>query len=585
MTPDWVRQACARLELSDESTIVLVRGAAAHHLRPAALGLNQALGRPGIAFCVADFVHLKPGSVALVSIRREELPRLNEVRPVAQQRGLKLLLMPLDSQGGVAAARNDAPDFLDWASHVVEAESELATVVRAGVEAARGVLPGVSWQGPPLREVLEALGVSFQSISATQPHRALNDALAESDAEAIIWTHAATRYERRRIEWVLALAAQRPRLSMTEGQTVSTTWPVVDARTSEPWALLKEGRSNWDVALTGCATLGSVDPEDLISVAQRSQPLPAMTGLDAARQAFGEKHLDTAEFVLRNSSDEDPILEARMLLERGDVTTAKEMLEHSVGNDAAPETEGGRQQALGNVYLREGRLDEAQQAFREAFSAYETAYGKADPRSAAALHGLGTVFDNQHEYAEAERTYRRVLELLDGASNPHLGIPAALQGLGNIYERQGRYEEAQRAFQEALDVSEDFYGKTDNPTAAAPLHGLGSVYTLQGRYAEAERAFTRSLEMLSGREPEPSSALTSRRLGDVYVAQGKYAEAEDAYRRALRTLEAIHKTTEHPSRFAALQGLGNVFNRQGRYAEANRAVAEATRLSASPTKE
>jgi tetratricopeptide (TPR) repeat protein len=57
--------------------------------------------------------------------------------------------------------------------------------------------------------------------------------------------------------------------------------------------------------------------------------------------------------------------------------------------------------------------------------------------------------------------------------------------LGSLYQTQGRYAEAEPLYQRSLAIREKAFG-TDHVAVALSLHNLAAFYDEQGRYAEAE---------------------------------------------------------------------------------------------------
>jgi tetratricopeptide (TPR) repeat protein len=69
-------------------------------------------------------------------------------------------------------------------------------------------------------------------------------------------------------------------------------------------------------------------------------------------------------------------------------------------------------------------------------------------------------------------------------SSPHSAF--AVKGLGRIYHERGRLEEAEKTYRRALELSPDEFLVHNN---------LGLLYMQRGMYLEAERAFEREIEL------------------------------------------------------------------------------------------
>ena len=160
---------------------------------------------------------------------------------------------------------------------------------------------------------------------------------------------------------------------------------------------------------------------------------------------------------------------------------------------------------LGNIYLNEGRLDDAVREFKasirikdwdpkshsnlgkaliglnripEAVREYEIAAG-LEPDQAQGLVKLGAV------YGMAGRLDEAVVVLLKSiAFDP--GQPDAYNNLGSVYTRRERYAEAEQVYRAAIRI---------NPTMVEAIFNLGVVYYYQGRYDEAQKQMEEALRL------------------------------------------------------------------------------------------
>ncbi|MFH1038012.1 MAG: tetratricopeptide repeat protein [PVC group bacterium] len=159
---------------------------------------------------------------------------------------------------------------------------------------------------------------------------------------------------------------------------------------------------------------------------------------------------------------------------------------------------------LGNTYLAEGRLDEAEREYREAL--------RLKPRDAACRRNLGNTLLRLHRVPEAVREYETAVSL-----DP--GRPVSLSLLGAAYGLAGRSQDALRVLQRALEI---------DPLSPSTHNNLGSIYTRLGRFDEAEKAYGKALEL----QPEMVEAVFN--LGVVYYRQGRLPESAARMNEALR---------------------------------------------------
>lgn len=144
---------------------------------------------------------------------------------------------------------------------------------------------------------------------------------------------------------------------------------------------------------------------------------------------------------------------------------------------------------------RAGRLDEAEQAYRQLLS--------EQPDDAGVLHLLGILRGQRGDLADALRLLSRSSEL-----DPD-NAPCQLM-LGEIHLSERRFDEAARAYEQARVL---------NPNLAAAHAGLGHVALLRGDVDAAESHFKVALRA----DENDTAALTG--LGNVALARGDSARA------------------------------------------------------------
>ena len=113
-------------------------------------------------------------------------------------------------------------------------------------------------------------------------------------------------------------------------------------------------------------------------------------------------------------------------------------LEHLLAAEKAEPRLPGLRNRLGQVYLRERRNEDAERAFRKALD--------IDGDSAVAYEGLATALSRQNRGEEAVEHALTAVELLHNMPRAHLR-------LGITLARLGLYEEAVRAFETCLKLA------------------------------------------------------------------------------------------------------------------------------------
>lgn len=175
--------------------------------------------------------------------------------------------------------------------------------------------------------------------------------------------------------------------------------------------------------------------------------------------------------------------------------------------------------------------------------------GSVDPTQAdlASLIRLGAVRQEAGDFAEAERCFRRALEIGDrtlGPDNPDSII--LLNDLSRLYLKQSAYGEAEPLLLRLLELKRN--KGEDHPEVATVLASLASVRQALGMHESAEQIWRRVLDIrertLAPNHFATASAL--EHLGDACAARGKIREALSVFQRAL-TIREKTLGIEHPS--------------------------------------
>ncbi|KAK1780357.1 hypothetical protein QBC45DRAFT_111801, partial [Copromyces sp. CBS 386.78] len=225
--------------------------------------------------------------------------------------------------------------------------------------------------------------------------------------------------------------------------------------------------------------------------------------------------------------------------------------------------------SLGDLYLDQGRLKEAETMYQRALEGKEKALGPDHTSTLDIVNNLGLLYKAQGRLKEAETMYQRALEGYEKALGPdHTSTLDTVNNLGLLYKAQGRLKEAKTMYQRALEGYEKALGP-DHTSTLDTVHNLGNLYKIQGWLKEAETMYQRALE---GYEkalgPDHTSTLnTVGNLGNLYSVQGRLKEAETMYQRALEGKEKA-LGPDHTSTLNTVHNLGNLYETQGRLKEA-----------------
>jgi predicted CXXCH cytochrome family protein len=217
---------------------------------------------------------------------------------------------------------------------------------------------------------------------------------------------------------------------------------------------------------------------------------------------------------------------AATLIGKGEYARATEVLRQAI---AAPPADEALFTDLGNAYLRQRMLPQAQQALRRAL--------EINPDQPEAQNLLGLVAVQKSDPAEAEAQFR-------GALRSQPDFAEAHNNLGNVLAGAHSYPEAEYHFQRAIAI---------NPKYAEAHHSYALVLALTQSYDQAV------VELREAARLDPDDAQTHDDLGDVLMAQGRGDGAVEQYREVIRL---------KPGLADAHCSLGNLLGAQEKFDEA-----------------
>ncbi len=225
--------------------------------------------------------------------------------------------------------------------------------------------------------------------------------------------------------------------------------------------------------------------------------------------------------------------------------------------------------ALGNLRADQSRLDEAEQAHRDALQIREASLGRNAADVARSLRDLASVLRTKGQHDEAEQMQRRALAIdirVHGEGHPE--VARDYETLTTILRGKGDYEGATAAALRTLELREATLGDQHLETATA-RNNLALLYTETGNLDEAERLYRNvlafDLERLG--EIHPYTATVTNNLAYVLQRKGNLEEAEAVYRRVLDIdIQLFGETHEYVA--TVMNNLGVVLREQGELDEA-----------------
>ena len=247
----------------------------------------------------------------------------------------------------------------------------------------------------------------------------------------------------------------------------------------------------------------------------------------------------------------------------------KKHSEGEVDPDPNPDLTARIHNSLGNLYLKQGKLDEAEAMFQRALTGFEELSGSDIKYTMMVISNLGVLYEQQGKLAEAEALFKRALAwYTDTLGSDHMETVDVVINLGNVYRSQGNLAEAESLLKRALVMRGNELGP-EHPLTLNTVEGLGVSNRHQKKFVEAEIHYERAL---LGREkilgPDHRDTLNAcHNLGCALFVQGKSVEAEIQFERALSGYEKIIGP-DHSKTLDACFMLGNATFAREKFVEA-----------------
>jgi tetratricopeptide (TPR) repeat protein len=159
--------------------------------------------------------------------------------------------------------------------------------------------------------------------------------------------------------------------------------------------------------------------------------------------------------------------------------------------------------------MRAGRDDEAIQKFNEIVVKV--------PTCSDCLYNLGVAYSKKQQYAEAEASFLKAIELAPSSGD-------AYTGLANLYNAQKKFDLAQKASVKAAELT----AAAGGGGSAEALYNQGVILWNAGKYTEAKDQFEAAVKA------DPNMAMAHYQLGMANVNLGQFPAARQAFEAYLK---------------------------------------------------
>ena len=186
---------------------------------------------------------------------------------------------------------------------------------------------------------------------------------------------------------------------------------------------------------------------------------------------------------------------------------------------------------LGTALLKSGRKEEAFEAFQQAATLAEQAFGANHVETAQSLSQLGMLSRQHGNHAEAQRCLRRALAIHQETSGPESNAATeALYNLAASLEQSGDLAGAVSEYERVLSLKARQVGGNREEATDVQVH-LAALYLKGGRIAPARELLMQAIGTLE-RRGGPQLAHALETFADVEERMGHTEEAKQWRERA-----------------------------------------------------
>ncbi len=303
------------------------------------------------------------------------------------------------------------------------------------------------------------------------------------------------------------------------------------------------------------------------------------------KEAGPSKDLTVATLIDRGARearilDRDPAVQAELYQtlgeiyhKQGNLEQANALLNESLARRRATQGAGASEAlvSLGLLRVDQAKLDEAEKFVREGLDRSRRELPAGHPAIASATDALGRVLEEKGAYDKAIPVLEEAVRLRSETGASKADLAASLYELSNAHFYAGHYAEAEKLNLRVLAMNREIYGE-QHPRVAECLVNLGAIQQDLGHYKEAEKYHRQALAITRGfyGENHHRTASGMTMVARALVFQERFDEAVEMLRQALTVQERVFGAV-HPRVASALNELGNSWIKLKRFDEAKAA--------------
>ncbi|OJJ95104.1 hypothetical protein ASPACDRAFT_36982, partial [Aspergillus aculeatus ATCC 16872] len=194
--------------------------------------------------------------------------------------------------------------------------------------------------------------------------------------------------------------------------------------------------------------------------------------------------------------------------------------------------------SLTDVYIMQGRLQEAEELGIKVFERSHRVYGDNHYVTVSAAKTLRRVYTKQRRWKPAEELALQDIYLAKKlVGGEHSRTLEAVEELGKLYMVQGRWQDAEMLLIPLVQTRTRISGRRD-PSTLRSIALIAEVYYKRGKWKDAEEVFSKAIKIRTSDlgEAHIDTISTRGKLGAVYIGQERWKEAEEIFSRNLEIL-------------------------------------------------
>ncbi len=195
-------------------------------------------------------------------------------------------------------------------------------------------------------------------------------------------------------------------------------------------------------------------------------------------------------------------------------------------------------QLLGNIYIREEKVHEAQAEYQIALDSYLDCGNER--KTAEIYNNLGAVFYLEERFQDARVQYQKAIPILEKYGNKHY-LRYAWSNMGELSLSEKKFNDAIIMFEKVKNIS---VFKFDHKYTSCAFIGIGEAYLGLGDLELAEQCVLEAMDLVEQFKISVEMGMAFRVMGDIQCRLNNESKAKSHYTAAIEILEEVSELDE-----------------------------------------